>query len=269
MGYTDKIREFIRKVRNLFVRKSKELQPRDILSKLISELEKKKKLGIEENAFVPNVYAIYLSPIDHDEISPLLSGIRDQLKNKLLEKVKKNGYKLLSTTINIDIREDSALQRNQIVVESSFLKEKTPSAPVSECKVVPFVNDKKEEVKENAPEPVQKSALTRIIEDKKTKIIDNTKAKIEILEGESKGEIIALKEGEYTFGRGKEAVILIRDTEDTVSRVHFKVTVRDGRVSIRDLNSANGTKVNDIDIEEAELKKGDTITAGKVLLRVA
>jgi pSer/pThr/pTyr-binding forkhead associated (FHA) protein len=93
--------------------------------------------------------------------------------------------------------------------------------------------------------------------------------KLEILEGDNKGGVIALKEGDYTFGRGKDAQILIKDKDDTVSRLHFKLVVREGRINIKDLNSANGTKVNDIDIEEAELNKGDTIAAGKALLRVA
>lgn len=282
MGYWDIIRKFIVKVKNLTGKGSNELQPRDILAKLICELEHKKKLGIEENAFVPNVYWVYLCPTDYEEISPLLSGIKDQLKNKLMERIKKSGYKILSASLSIEIREDSALQKGQMVIESSFLKEKT--APVSTA-------DEKEKTSAFTPAtargelreaaiaagkqgalasvPSQKNTLTRIIEDKKTTIIDNTKLELEIFDGENKGELIKLKEGEYTFGRGKDAVILIKDKDETVSRVHFKVVVREGRSSIKDLNSANGTKVNDIDIEEAELKKGDTISAGKVLLRVA
>jgi len=38
------------------------LQPKEILDKIFLEIEKRKKLGIEESAYVPNVYAIYLSP---------------------------------------------------------------------------------------------------------------------------------------------------------------------------------------------------------------
>lgn len=297
MRYVDKIKYFIKKLKAFTGSKNTtELQPKDILLKLFSELEKRKKLGIEENAFVPNVYAIYLSPFDYEELSPLLSGIKDQLKNKLMEKIKKNGYRLLSTSISIDLREDSGLEKSQVVVESSFLKEKiVPSEAFS--KTYPE-QSKREEIlplkqvrgqndtsffpflakddltggvfsikKENKPVPTPD--ITRIIDDKKTRIIDNTKVKLEILEGDNKGEFISLKEGEYTFGRGKDSVILIKDTEDNISRIHFKITVRDGRVTIKDMNSSNGTKVNNIDIEEAELKKGDTIIAGKVLLKVA
>jgi hypothetical protein len=280
MGYMDVIRNLIEKFKSLFRKRTGELQPRDILSKLILELEYKKKLGIEENAFVPNVFAVYLCPVDYEEMSPLLSGIRDQLKNKLMERIKKSGYKILSASMSLEIREDGALQRNQVVIESSFLKERTAvvSSVGERERVIPLSPIlAKEECKggtvaigrQNPAEAGQNKAMTRIIEDKKTRLIDNTKVELEILDGENKGELIKLKEGEYTFGRGKDATILIKDKEETISRVHFKLFVKKGKVGIKDLNSANGTKVNDIEIEEAELKKGDTIAAGKVMLRVA
>ncbi len=282
MKYWDIIRKFIGKVKNLTGKTSTEIQPRDILDRLIAELERKKKLGIDENAFVPNVYVVYLSPFDYEEISPLLTGIRDQLRNKLMERTKKHGYRLLSTSLTLDIREDGALQKSQVVIESSFLKEKT--APVSttdekerSTSFTPpvargeFKGDAVAATKNSALSsvPSPKGTLTRIIEDKETRIIDNTKLELEIVDGENQGEVIRLKEGEYTFGRGKDATILIRDLDETVSRVHFKVTVREGRIRIINLSNSNGTKVNDIDIEEAELKKGDTISAGKVQLKVA
>lgn len=282
MEYFDIIRKIVMKIRGFFGEKSTELQPRDILDRLISELERKKKLGIDENAFVPNVYVVYLSPFDYEEISPLLSGIKDQLRNKLIERTKKHGYRLLSASLTLDIREDGALQKSQVVIESSFLKEKIAPVPSTDDKgkttsFTPplargeFKGDAVLSTKNStlASVPSTKNTLTRIIEDKKTKIIDNTKLELEIVEGENHGEVIRLKEGEYTFGRGKDATILIRDLEETVSRVHFKVTVREGRIRIINLSNSNITKVNDIDIEEAELKKGDTISAGKVQLKVA
>jgi len=278
MKYRDVIRNLIGKVKRLVGKGGTEIQPRDILGKLISELEKRKKLGIDENPFVPNVFAVYLSPVDYEELSPLLTGIREQLKSKIMERVKKRGYKLLSSTVSIDIREDGTIGKNQVVVESSFLKEKvTGPAPMEDNRVislgsVPPRGQERQEItptQDHTPAPERKVIETRLIEDKKTKLIDTSKVKLEIVDGEEKGEVIALKEGEYTFGRGREAAILIKDQDETISRVHFKITVREGHVSIRDLDSTNGTRVNEIAIEEAELKKGDTISAGKITLKVA
>jgi hypothetical protein len=279
MGYMDTIRNLINRFKGLISRKTGDLQPKDILAKIIVELEKRKKLGIEENAFVPNVYLVYLAPSDYEELSPLLSGIKDQLKSKLMDKVKRCSYKILSSSLSIEIRQDAALMKSQVVIESSFLKEKLHSA-LSEKNdswgrqvLPPQPGAASEKTPNNvvplAPASATRNVLTKIVEDKKTKIIDSTKVQLEIVDGDGKGEFICLKEGEYTFGRGRDASILIKDIDETVSRMHFKLIVKEGLLKIKDLDSANGTRVNDIDIEEAELKKGDTIAAGKVLLRVA
>jgi hypothetical protein len=269
MGYMDAIRKIVNFVKSLIRTTSfTALQPKEIIDKIFLEIEKRKKLGIEESAYVPNVYAIYLSPADQEELSPFLSGIKEQLIKKIVERVRKKGYKLLSSSVSLEIRKDSALERNQLVVESSFLKEKSiPSPAFSSPETETHLSSK--EASQTLSEAPQKNVLTKVIEEKRTKMIDNTRVKLEILEGEGKGDLIALKEGDYTFGRGREARMLLKDSDDTVSRVHFKLTVNENRIGIKDLSSTNGTKVNGIEIEEAELKKGDTINAGKVLLRVA
>ena len=269
MGYMDVIKKFISVLKSLASTNSTNaLQPKEILQKIFVEIERRKKLGIEENPYVPNAYAVYLSPSDYEELSPFLFGIKEQLIKKVSEKIRNKGYKLLSTNISIEIRQDPALEKNQVVIESSFLKEKATSslASLPTETETPFSS---KETSQSISETPQNNVLTKVIEEKKTKMIDNTKVKLEILEGESKGDFIALKEGDYTFGRGKDSAILLADPEETISRVHFKLMVRDGRIAIKDLNSTNGTKVNGIEIENAELKKGDTISAGKVALRVA
>jgi hypothetical protein len=269
MGYMDAIKKILNVLRGLASTSSTDaIQPKEILQKIFVEIEKRKKLGIEENPYVPNAYAVYLSPLDYEELSPFLFGIKDQLIKKVSEKVRNKGYNLLSTNLSIEIQQDPALEKNQVVIESSFLKEKSTSSQASLSQVTETHPSTKE-----TPLPSvdvsQKDIVTKVIEEKKTKMIDNTKVRLEILEGESKGDFIALKEGDYTFGRGRDAAILLTDPEETISRIHFKLMVRDGRIAIKDLNSTNGTKVNGIEIENAELKKGDTISAGKVILRMA
>jgi hypothetical protein len=303
--------EFINRIKGvfsiftrLFHTSAPEIQPRDILIKLFRELEKRKKYGIEEKAFVPNVYIMYLSPFDYEEISPLLSGIKEQLKNKLNERIRKKGYKLLSTSVNIEIREDAGLLRNQMAVESSFLKEKSsPQQPKSNTPLfhehdekngaIPLFQEHPEEMKKpgrakesphgtdnavNAPYSKDEKQHTKIIDDvgthifeePQTQYFDTARVKLEIIDGEDKGDVIALQEGEYTFGRGKEAHILLKDEEHRISRMHFKLIIRQGKLRIQDMGSKNGTGVNGIEIDEAELAKGDVIAVGKkVLLKVA
>jgi pSer/pThr/pTyr-binding forkhead associated (FHA) protein len=67
-----------------------------------------------------------------------------------------------------------------------------------------------------------------------------------------------------TFGRGEDADILIKD--ERMSRQHFVVTPRDDKYFVRDLNSTNGTYVNNERITETELKPNDRIRGGQTVL---
>jgi pSer/pThr/pTyr-binding forkhead associated (FHA) protein len=66
------------------------------------------------------------------------------------------------------------------------------------------------------------------------------------------------------IGRGFAATIQLED--QSVSRRHAIVTQRRGTVRILDDRSSNGTFVNGRRIAEAELRDGDVIVLGRVVL---
>lgn len=263
--------------------KGGELQPRDIFSALKEEMKKRKKFGIEDQAFVPNVFTVFLCPYDYEELSPLLAGIRDQLKVKLEGVIRQKGYRILSKEVIIEIRDDGGLHKNQIVVKPSFVKEqgsagndRDKGASLAEKRQAAYQRVDKQDT-QLSQEPVQvkevkelQSAppLTRIVDEKKTTIMEGKRVTLQIIAGEGTGDVIVLKEGEHTFGRGRDATYQIKDVEETVSRIHFKIKIKDGQIRIEDLQSSNGTQVNQVDIDEVVLKGDDVISAGKVQLRV-
>lgn len=68
------------------------------------------------------------------------------------------------------------------------------------------------------------------------------------------------------IGRSKEASVKVRTT--VVSRTHCELFERNGKLFVKDLESANGTFVNDIRIgEPTELTTGDTLTVGPVMMK--
>ena len=67
-----------------------------------------------------------------------------------------------------------------------------------------------------------------------------------------------------TFGRGDEADVKV--TDERMSRRHFVVTPRDGKFFARDLDSTNGTRVNDKRITEVVLRPNDRIHAGQTVM---
>jgi phosphoserine phosphatase RsbU/P len=69
------------------------------------------------------------------------------------------------------------------------------------------------------------------------------------------------------IGRASQNAIQIADP--TVSKEHAEITRNGDRLTIRDLGSRNGTRVNGIEVQEpAAIRDGDAIEIGKVFARV-
>jgi pSer/pThr/pTyr-binding forkhead associated (FHA) protein len=66
------------------------------------------------------------------------------------------------------------------------------------------------------------------------------------------------------FGRGEQTDYQIHD--ERMSRRHFSIALRDKNYVIEDLQSTNGTYVNNVRVTEAALKANDRIRAGQTVL---
>ncbi|HTV96490.1 MAG TPA: FHA domain-containing protein [Steroidobacteraceae bacterium] len=83
---------------------------------------------------------------------------------------------------------------------------------------------------------------------------------------EWKDQTLNLDDGENIVGRGEECSLAIDAT--TVSRRHARIVVQQEHVTIEDLNSTNGTFVNDSPVVSARiLKDGDQVSFGTAALR--
>lgn len=89
--------------------------------------------------------------------------------------------------------------------------------------------------------------------------------KLFINNGERQGETINLSAGEYIFGRDDSVDIVL--TGKSISRRHFKITNVENCFYIEDLNSQNGTRINN-QLAEKPVKITDSceISAGEIKL---
>ena len=78
------------------------------------------------------------------------------------------------------------------------------------------------------------------------------------------GETFALEDAPTTIGRSPECAVFLDDV--TVSRKHAELEHADGRWTIRDLGSLNGTFVNRKRIESVDLEDDDEVQIGKYRL---
>jgi len=76
-----------------------------------------------------------------------------------------------------------------------------------------------------------------------------------------------LREGEQIVGRA--ATCHVRLPDSSVSRTHAKIVLEDGKVTLMDLESSNGTFVNDAPITEPrELELGDVLAFADIELKL-
>jgi len=86
-----------------------------------------------------------------------------------------------------------------------------------------------------------------------------------VLQGQSLGQRIDLGEHVVTLGRATECDFQI--DERSVSRQHARVWRDLGGYRLKDLGSTNRTLLNDVPVDEAELKDGDYVTVGSCVLK--
>jgi pSer/pThr/pTyr-binding forkhead associated (FHA) protein len=80
------------------------------------------------------------------------------------------------------------------------------------------------------------------------------------------GQRIELHEGHYVLGRHLQNDIVLNDTN--VSRRHAEFVSAAGEVTVKDLGSTNGTKVNGVLVTgEQLLQHGDVINFGTAQVR--
>lgn len=91
-------------------------------------------------------------------------------------------------------------------------------------------------------------------------------AKLVILTQGMTGRTHELKVEKTTIGRVEDNTFQI--AEPSVSSHHCEVLLRGSEVVIKDLNSTNGTFINDQKITESVLKPGYTLRLGQVELRL-
>lgn len=78
-----------------------------------------------------------------------------------------------------------------------------------------------------------------------------------IISGQQIGKLYPLDKNELIAGRSPDCHIWIED--NAISRKHFRILIQDGKCVIEDLNSTNGTFVNNRRVQAQALGAGDKI----------
>jgi len=86
------------------------------------------------------------------------------------------------------------------------------------------------------------------------------------LNGKRQGRDLQLDRDLLHFGRSETNDFILEDP--SVSGRHCSITRHDEYYMVRDLDSSNGTRVNDHEVSESKIEPGDVIEIGSLLFRL-
>ncbi len=90
-------------------------------------------------------------------------------------------------------------------------------------------------------------------------------ASLIIIAGHDQGKEVQIQKSSFYLGRGKNADLCLND--NTISRTHAIISVKEGRFVIEDQHSINGIWVNKEKVASKELAHGDLIILGNTHIR--
>ncbi len=100
--------------------------------------------------------------------------------------------------------------------------------------------------------------LLRLEENKD--VVSLRKCQLVVVEGSSKGRKLDLKDKRVTVGKKEDNDLMVEDR--AVSRTHYEIVPSEDSFVLRDLESTNGTFINETKVREAYLAPGDIIRIG-------
>jgi len=168
--------------------------------------------------------------------------------------------------------------------------EPMPEAPAGGVAAPATIGDDSEQTNPEIPEPVDPGASAEVrggVDDSRPgpmealdgagpeettsssgdPLEDSALLRLTVREGPAAGHSFTVDELPCIVGRSTEADVTVPD--DAVSRRHFEIRrERDGSPTLRDLESANGTQLNESPAADSALDDGDRIEAGKSTFQV-
>jgi hypothetical protein len=222
-----------------------EVRPVEIARKLAREMEEHASQSVSR-VYVPNEYAVYLSPEDRERFEAIEHELSDELAGYLLEHARRERFALMSRPL-VELRTDERLGLGEFGIQARLVH--PPEEPAQAPSQGDAGHTMVYSVAERLQEPLEERARRR---DARALLVTD-------------GRRLVVGAGGATIGRSRECDVVLSDPN--VSRRHAEVRPRGGGWTIADLGSTNGVAVNGARVERPQaLKPGDRVEIGTTVL---
>ncbi|HEX21652.1 MAG TPA: DUF2662 domain-containing protein [Actinobacteria bacterium] len=213
------------------------LQPVELAKKLTKEMDRSKTVGIEE-IYAPNNYQVFLSESDYEKISAFSESLASELKSYLVAQAQAKQYRLPAGLV-INFAVDASLKLGEVRITSSLVEDANPRTDNADV-----------------------GGHTQILSPAEAAELGLYASKKEaVLIHLETGKRFALKGETIYIGRQANNDMVVDDP--SVSRRHARLEREGPSYVITDLNSTNGTQINQIPITTGVLEDEDCLTLGK------
>jgi hypothetical protein len=223
-----------------------QVRPVEIARKLAREMEEHKTVSVSRT-YVPNEYAVWLSPEDRERFEGVEHEVIDELSAYLLEHARRERLALISRP-QIEFRTDERLQLGEFGIQARLVRTEAEEDDAEQG---------------DHGKTMVYSTSSRVQEELHEARTARAGRPMVVAEGKR----MPVGPGGAVIGRSRECDIVLQDSN--VSRRHAEIRPSGGDGwTISDLGSTNGVKVNGRAIgSTAPLSSGDEIAVGTVDVR--
>lgn len=257
----------------LFGGEAGELRPKDVLRKITAAMEDNRKEGFDNKIYVPNKYVLELAVDDHEERDYLLSFLDEEELVSVLQRFMAQNHYHARGPLDFTIAEVPAAERDahreKLRVKVRFEKGEmsaspagtgSPPAPVAP----PVPNPGGAEMGRTSFEDLP-TVHGLPFEEEPGTVPAVAWASLALTAPDGRKSHFSLTKPTITIGRSRNmGNDLVLDSDGMVSKTHTRLErERDGRWTVYDLGSTNGTRVGAQRVEgNRVLRDGDQITIG-------
>lgn len=211
------------------------IHPVELAKKLAKAMDRDKTVSIDK-VYVPNEYIVHLSKADFEKLAAFHDSLASELKSYLHAHAGSKKYDI-PPGLKIDFIVDDSIDLGELRIETKLRENKTSSerAKIGHTQIISA-----DEVAELGLYAGNKGAVLVHLET---------------------GDRHPLSGNRLTIGRQQDNDVVINDP--SVSRRHAVLERHGPTYIITDLNSTNGTQVNQSPVEKAVLEDEDRVTLGK------
>ena len=237
------------------------VEPSALIKALEREVIKQEK-KTDAGLIVPNDYTIYLCEEDCHRLSAarILKALHETVVRKV---IRENCFMDGTLSVRIEKMYEGS---DAIVIKSKYLDDNgadedtidLENEVISNTSVQDTIVDEKEKTLVADKEKFSSSMKTSYSRQNEYEI-----AMLILDDGNEKAEFI-LGERQFYIGRKESNDMILND--ESVSRIHAYISYERHRHILHDTNSLNGTYINQKLIGQQELKHGDKILIGNILV---